>query len=185
MRIIQESSLSRILTHMLSHDCGTISAFRGEYSLKVNLQRSHNLMAKLLSLDYGVTEINGVYIENFGESDAKEVKEKAFFVVDLKDKGHLEKDLRHLGEKFDQDSILFIPKPGDESYLWGTNHVSEFPGYGKFEHFAHRGMGSSGQFMTKIRNKPFVYESVSREISNPNGYLGKWAVSTEANRDTY
>ncbi len=183
MKLLKESNLSRILKHMISHDCGTISAFRSTYSLEDNYRRNKKLMAMLFSVGFSVTEIAGVYIENYGEENAVEVEEQAFFVADIKNKGNLRNTLRKLGEVFFQDSILFIPKPGDESELWGTNKTSDFPGYGNKIVFNHRGMGSSGQFMSKIRNKPFIYEKYVRDCPMPEGYLGKWAMDAVAKMD--
>ena len=57
----------------------------------------------------------------YGTDKAKEVGEHTYFIVDSEDTGNLEKDLRSLGEEFDQDSILFIPKGGEKSTLFGTN----------------------------------------------------------------
>ncbi len=175
MKLI-ESSLSRLTSHMVEHDTGTITAFRSSYTYKENLQRNKQLLAKLFSLGYNVTSVQGVYVEDYGTKDAKEVGEHVFFVVDVKDKGRLEDDLRFLGEEYEQDSVLFIPKPGNESYLWGTNDA-EFPGYGKVVKFSHRGMGTSGQFMTKIRGRPFIFESVLKEHKSPDGYLGRMATN--------
>jgi hypothetical protein len=176
MRQIQESGLARLNTHMVAHDTGVITAFRKAYSLKENKQRNRSLASFLSSYGYGLTEVSGIYVEDYGTSEATEVSEDVYFVVDLEDSGNLEEDLRYLGEKFDQDSILFIPRPADMSILWGTNDA-EFPGFGKKVSFNHRGMGKSGEFMTKVKGRPFIFESFNREIIKPEGYLGKWAMS--------
>ena len=181
--ILIESGLSRIASHMKDHDSGTISASRDEFSYKENKQRSLSLKAKLLSLGYSVTPVRGSYIQNYNTSDAVEVKESSFFVVDIKDKGKLELDLRALGEEFKQDSILFIPVGGNMSVLWGTNHIAEWPGYGKKIVFNSRVLGKNGEFMTKIKGRPFIFESVEEEYPAPNGYFGKWGVSVVAKRD--
>lgn len=195
---LNESSLSRVVHHMSNHDCGTITAFRSKegcgeandkpYSLQDNKKRNRQLYAKLESLGYGVTEVDGAYIENFGKPNAVEVKEDVYFVVDLKDTGNLEKDLRRLGEEFDQDSILFIPK-GEMGILIGTNQCSDFPGYGKKMPFSSRSFGKPGEFMTKVRNRPFMFEdSFLEKPCNENYYsvaniMGKWAISRAAKMD--
>jgi hypothetical protein len=196
---INESSLSRVVHHMAKHDCGTITAHRAKegcggpddkpYTKEDNKKRNRQLNAILESLGYGVTDVDGAYIENFGTPDAVEVREDVYFVVDLKDSGNLEKDLRRLGEEFDQDSILFIPK-GEMGILIGTNHCSKaYPGYGKKIPFSSRSFGKPGEFMTKVRNRPFIFEdSFLEKNCNENYYsvaniMGKWAISHTAKTD--
>jgi hypothetical protein len=195
---LNESSLSRVVHHMEKHDCGTVTAFRSKegcggpdakpYSKEDNRKRNRQLYAILETRGYGVTAVDGAYIENFGTPDAVEVKEDVYFVVDLKDKGTLEKDLRRLGEQFDQDSIMFIPK-GKMGILIGTNHCSDFPGYGKKMPFTSRSFGKPAEFMTKVRNRPFVFEdSFLEQVCNENYYgvaniMGKWAISNTAKKD--
>jgi len=171
---ITESSLSRIWKQTKEHDSGTISAFRsakdcndGEpYTIKENLQRSAKLKAKLLSLGYGVTKIKGTYIENYGSNDEREVKEDSFIVVDLKDTGNLEKDLRKLGEEFEQDSITYQEKDGPY-YLIGTNKCPNgYPGYGKKIKLGKPIYGKSGEFHSKINGRPFVFERVVTDLKS-------------------
>jgi len=195
---LNESSLSHVVYHMENHDCGTITAFRSKegcggpdaklYSKNDNKKRNRQLYAILETLGYGVTAVDGAYIENFGTPDAVEVKEDVYFVVDLKDGGNLERDLRRLGEQYNQDSIMFIPK-GEMGILIGTNHCSNFPGYGKKLPFTSRSFGKPAKFMTKVRNRPFVFEdSFLNKECNENYYgianiMGKWAITNIANKD--
>lgn len=195
---LNETSLSRVVHHMEKHDCGTVTAFRSkegcggegarEYTLAENKKRNRQLYAILETLGYGVTEVDGAYIENFGTENAVEVTEDVYFVVDLKDRGTLEKDLRRLGEQFDQDSIMFIPK-GQMGMLIGTNHCTNFPGYGNKIPFSSRSFGKPGEFMTKVKNRPFIFEETFLEKKcNENYYsvaniMGKWAISHTAKTD--
>ena len=195
---INESSLSRVVHHMVDHDCGTVTAHRAKegcggpddksYSREDNKKRNRQLYAILESLGYGVTEVDGAYIENFGKPTAIEVTEDVYFVVDLKDTGNLEKNLTRLGEQFDQDSIMFIPK-GKMGILIGTNQCSDFPGYGKKMPFSSRSFGKPGEFMTKVRNRPFIFEdSFLEKPCNENYYsvaniMGKWGISHAAKMD--
>jgi hypothetical protein len=87
---------SSVWKHTQEHDSGIITAFRYK-------NRNAKLKAKLLSKGYGVALIN-----------EKEVKEDSFLVVDLKDTGKLEQDLRRLGEEFEQDSIIFQERGGEK-----------------------------------------------------------------------
>jgi hypothetical protein len=80
---------------------------------------------------FACTKVRDVYIENYLSVDTKEVGEDVFFVVDIKDKGNLWKDLRILGEEYEQDSILYIPKGAKVGKLTGTNQCPNgYPGYG-------------------------------------------------------
>lgn len=192
-RKYKESSLSRIWRHNLEHDCGAITAFRKysdcdgsegqEYSKKDNLKRNKSLSAKLISLGYGITKLHGKYPEG-GEVG----KEVSFFVVDLKDKGRLEKDLRKLGKEFNQDSILFVPKGAINNeataYLIGTNHCpNNWLGYGKKETFKKGRLSSESPIYTSyVNGRPFIFESVDRELRRPGSGMGIWAMEVIAKK---
>ncbi len=155
---MNEAKLSRLVKHMDEHETGMLTAFRGEFSKKDNKKRNASLLMKLQNKGYGVISVKGSYIENYGSSDEKEVGENVFFVIDLKDKGNIKKDLKKLGEEFDQDSILYIPKGGGSSDLIGTSKRDQsFPGYGKTVKNSKRMMGSTGQFFTRIKGRPFTF----------------------------
>ena len=64
-KFLTESGLSRLYQHMMEHDSAIISAFRNEYPKKENYERSRELKAQLLSSGYGVTKVDGSYVENF------------------------------------------------------------------------------------------------------------------------
>ena len=183
----QESSLSRLWKHNLSHDCGAMSAFRPAsdcgtgtpYTREDNLKRSTSLSAKLRYLGYRVTATVGVY---------KGKKEASFFVVDSEDSGKLETDLHDLGEEFEQDSILFIPRGAINNeataYLIGT---SRCPGveitYGEREPFERGRLGmSSPIYSTYINGRPFFFESNTLEdVYQPTG-MGYWAMGINATK---
>ena len=190
--IINESSLSRLWKHNEEHDCGALTAFRkalncgeGEpYTKKENKQRNKSLLSKLKSKGYGVTKLRGKYPEG-----GKSVTEISYFVVDLDDNGSLKKDLRKLGEEFEQDSILFVPKgaiKGDtKAYLIGTNHCdNNWLGYGKNEVFAKGRMGYDSPIYTSMVNgRPFIFEEVGKEIITPASGMGVWSMYITASKD--
>ncbi len=197
---LNESGLARLSKHMEEHDCGTITAFRSKegcagpedkpYSRADNQKRNRQLYANLQMMGYGVTAVHGAYIENYGTSNAKEVRENVYFVVDLKDKGKLRQDLENLGNKYQQDSILFIPKGGEGSILIGTNDCKDsYPGLGKEIKFKDRKMGQGGEFMTKISGRPFMFENNLLETVVEDNYfqhanvMGKWATKAIATGD--
>ena len=180
-KLLQEANLSRVLKHMQEHDCGTISAERiardcgegKEYSNAENRARMRSLLAKLKSKDYGVIRLVGVY-------EGK--NENSYFIFDRKDTGNLLKDLKTLGQAFDQDSVLFIPKGGKEGILHGTNKCPDaFPGWNKIENVGKRFMGKKGEIYTsKIRNRPFIF---SKECYDPGNGMGYWAMHLAANKN--
>lgn len=174
--IYKESSLSRVWQHVTQHDSGTISGYRyardcgtGQvYTTKEKKDRNAILKSKLLAKGYGVTSIDGVYIENYGTNNEIQVKEESFIVVDLKDKGTLKKDLIELGEEFEQDSITYS-KPSGEYYLISSNTCSSgYPGKGKIGVEIKLGkpfFGKDGEFHSKINNRPFIFESVDNKFT--------------------
>lgn len=173
---LKESSLSRIWKHVTEHESGTISAFRyasncGEgdiYSKKQNKDRNAKLKSQLLSLGYGVTAIDGVYIENYKSPDAIEVKEDSYIVIDLKDKGKLKQDLIKLGKQYEQDSITFS-KPSGEYYLISSNTCPQgYPGQGKVGVEIKLGksfFGQDGEFHSKINGRPFVFKESNQRLN--------------------
>ncbi len=176
-----ESSLSRLFSKMQEHDTGTITAFRGEYTKKENRARNRELLSDLVVMGYRVTEVDGSYIENFNTPQANEVKEDSFFVEDWADKGRLRADLEKLGQKYEQDSVLFIPKINSQgttkAILIGTR-ADAWPGLGKETPFFKSGWGRPAEFMTKVRNRPFIFESVIRQYPVATTRNGKWAART-------
>jgi len=138
---LTESSLSRIWRHNEKYDCGVITAFRQytncgymenaepsfsdkqpvKISKSENNKRSKALMADLIKEGFsGSIKMVGTYPEG-----GVPVKEISFFVIDSKQTGKLKNVLIKLGKKYDQDSILYIPKGSikgeDKAYLIGTN----------------------------------------------------------------
>jgi len=192
--LYKESSLSRIWKHNIEHDCGAITAFRkctdcdctnGRlYTKKEKLQRNKSLTAQLISLGYGVIRLNGKYPE--GDKVTKEI---SYFVVDLKDSGYLEKDIIRLGKDFQQDSVLFIPKGAIENkskaYLIGTNHCeNNWLGFGKKEIFNKGKLGYESPIYTSyVNGRPFIFESVDKEIKPPGSGMGWWLMRRIAEKN--
>lgn len=171
-----ESSLSRIFDHIMSHDCAIITAFRKDpfdrekcvckdldhsdesSALRANKMNNRDLKASLLAMGFGVTKVDGSFIENYNTTRAVEVKEDSLFVVNLEDRHGFFDVIAELGEKYCQDSVLIIPKGGREVFLLGTN-FSDFPGYGEKVVVGRWKGGKEAEFMTKVRGRPFVFET--------------------------
>ena len=169
-QIINESSLSRMRQHMLEHDTAMMTAFRGyirgegagakiPVTRKQNLKRNAQLKAEL-NKKYNITVVQGKYIEDYGTPEAEEKGEVTFFVVDNEDTGNLERDIIRLGKKWEQDSVLFVEKGAANGRLHGTS-TAEFPGFGKIFKLGHPVFGKSGEIMTRMKGRPFIFtESV-------------------------
>ena len=197
---VTESGISRLIRQSDEHDCAMITAFRGVMDGCVdktectkhanthdeNTHRNHVLLAILYRRGYGVTSIDGSYIENFGQADAKEVAENSFFVCNLKDDPTFLHRMQRLGEVFCQDSVFLKPRDGD-GYLIGTNH-SRNPGLGvrvTVPQFI--GGKIPGEFLSRIRNNPFGFSVIedqglmSRGALQQKLRLSKWGSIPEAN----
>jgi hypothetical protein len=169
-RFLSESSLSRVHQHITEHDSAVISASRNDIFERekctdnaivaepddTNMLRTRNLKATLLALGYGVTKMRGTYIEDFDSPEAVEVGEDSLFVVNLAAAKNFFADLVELGEKFCQDSVLLIPRGGQDAFLHGTNH-SEFPGYDNKVVVGNLKLGEDAEFMTRTQGRPFTF----------------------------
>lgn len=176
-----ESSLSKLWRHNEEHDCGAMTAFRSynncgyndngepckgentpvKLTRKEKQKRNLALAADIKKLGYQLTKVIGEYPEG-----GKQVKEVSYFIVDAKDSHNLERDLRLLGEKYNQDSVLFLPKGtlnnDVKGYLIGTNRCcNNWLGYGKKETFKKAKIGyDSPIYTTKIHGRPFILENI-------------------------
>ena len=167
---------------MLDYDTAFITAFRGDYddvSMCVytppseeelrerdkmgkrgvrNKKNNRELSAFLLSQGYGVKNVQGSYIENFGSVDPekvpREVKEASFFVTNLNNDPEFAEQIINLGKRFCQDSVIIVPK-GEEGYIYGTNN-GKYPGLDNKETVGKFAGGETGEFMSRIKSRPFV-----------------------------
>ena len=176
MRIeeLKESSLSRIQRKLQNHAAGAITAFRGDKTKKENLENNKKILAYLLNKGYSVTKVKGSYIENFGSEDQKEVGENSFFVVNGKvegdDNGQLENDLKLLGQKFDQDSILSVRYQEPAALVGTSDRENAFPGMDTKVTVGKPVFGDSeGEFFSRIGGRKFAFESEYRFPDNING----------------
>jgi len=202
---LKESSLSRVYEHITEHDTAGLTAFRDdpfdgskcsdsavveepseERALKVNLRRNKELKATLLSLGYGVTRVMGAYIEGFKTEVAKEVSEQSFFIVNLEDDPTFFDNIKMLGEKFCQDSVLLVPKGGKGAHLYGTNN-GEFPGYGESYEAGDFKGGGEAEFMSRVGGRPYTFaedldEGVLLETIADHGRNSRWVIRKMADK---
>lgn len=162
-RFLIESSISRIHQHILEHDTAILSTLRGKYTTEENQERNEELKAYLLTEFYGVTPVDGSFIETLDNPKAeKKVKEDSFFVVNLRDRPGFFIDLFKVGEFYDQDSILCIPKGGKGAYFRGTNKTGR-TGYKNIEQvgdFHVKLKGDESDNISRFRKRPFKFETI-------------------------
>lgn len=190
---LDETSLSRVYRHNESHDCGVITAFRiytddnrdKTYTKDENIKRNKSLYSKILSLGrgYSVTTLKGKYVEG-GTSTT----ETSFFIVDIKDENMLKQDLMKLGEEFDQDSILFIPRGSvdnkNKPYLIGTNHSKYNDiGYHDYHSYDKARFGVGGVYSSLINGRPMIFERVGIEDITLSKSMNVWTISKWSKQD--
>ena len=184
--VVVESGLNRIYNYVKNHECAIITAYRhklvncvnndsGEtLHFKGNNERNKQLKATLLTLGYGVTPVKGTYVENYLQSNAIEVNENSFFVVNLKNDSNFIDNIKEMGEIFCQDSVLLITDGGKNVSLFGTNN-SDFPGYGNSIKQGHFKPGIEGEFMTKVKGRPIVFETFNTLQNNTKRLVKEYA----------
>ena len=133
-------------------------------------------------MGYGVTRVDGSYIENFDDIDnRKEVSEQSFFVVNLRDDPNFNNNINRLGQMFCQDSVLLIPQGGDGAFLLGTNE--SWPGLGEIEPVGRFEGGKEAEFMSRVKGRPFVFKEVHKqETWDQLGVNARYTVSKIAER---
>jgi len=175
-KFLTESGLSRLYQHMMDYDSAIISAFRNEYTNKQNYERSRELKAQLLSAGYGVTKIDGSYIENFETPEAIEVSEQSLFISNRGGAADFINEIARLGEEYEQDSVLIIPEGGQDAYLLGTRQGNDFPPYGQQITVGNIKMGGEAEFMSRVKGRPFVFDEPVVETYEKLSKNSKWAV---------
>lgn len=162
-----ESSLSRIQSKTAERSTGAITAFRGGFTKRQNMQRNKKLLSQLLKSGFSVTTVKGSYIEDYGTEDATEVGETSFFVSSPTlgdDNGKLERHLIKLGKQYEQDSILSV-RFGQDANLIGTND-SEFPGLGNRVPVGKATFGKAGEFFSRVNGRSFQFETYKEKSRN-------------------
>jgi hypothetical protein len=114
---INEASLGRVYQHITrnaSNSFAILTAFRGGFSKRENLQRNKQLQSDVRSLGNGFFKVKGYWVEcqdsNFEYANCPDdmkipVIEDSLFVPDIS-----LKDAVRLCKKYDQDAIVFMGK---------------------------------------------------------------------------
>ena len=186
LETLKESGLSRVTSKMDGHAIGMITAFRKDFTSAENMQRNKLLRAKLSHAGLHVTPVNGHYIENLGTEAQANVKEKSFFVVNPKkgdDNGELEGILMRLGAEFEQDSIFSKRFGAGGRVIGTTDRPNADPARGDGFDVPKYLPGHEGEYMTKVKGRPFKFESLEETILPPNHGAGWWPLSILAKQD--
>ena len=178
MHQLDEGSLVRLYQHTIDRNIGIITAFRGRYTKQENLSRNGKLQAEIRSAGFGFYRMEGHYIEGFGSEASKDVKEQSFLVIGDKgnDNGKLKGILKKLGGKYNQDSILYKSFGVKNAMLIGTQSSDEegnpveFPGYNNEISVGEFKPMKVNQFYSKMKGRPFVFESYGMQMSWMEGY---------------
>jgi len=165
--LINEASMVRLYQHTVERNIGIISASRGRYTKSENLDRSRKLESDIRASGFGFYRLEGHYIEGYKTDKAKDVKERCYLVIGEKmaDNGNLKGILKKLGSKYNQDSILYKPYNDKKAYLIGTQATDEegnsvdFPGLGREVSVGEFKPMKVGEFYSRMKGKPFVFES--------------------------
>jgi hypothetical protein len=177
-------SLARLVQHCHNRYVGIITASRGKLDQSANRARNRELKTLINQIGFGYVNIVGEYIENYGTPEAYTVSEEAFmlFGSNRDDGGRMLGFLKKAGERFDQDSVLYKPFDSEQAYLIGTNHSSDYPGYGNkvdagefrpnrvgmFYSLLTRGGGKPG--LTPAAQKTFTFEGTDQT----DQWGGRW-----------
>lgn len=168
------SSLSRIIDHIQNRNLGIISASRGIYPEKENLQRSSDLEKDIRGSGFGFVKMKGHYIEGFGtETPSEPSKELVFFVIGEKgeDNGKLKGTLKTLANKYDQESVLYKKFDDPNAVLIGATEKNEkgeptWPGLGVEVNVGTFHPEKIGTFYTQMKSgRKFVFESIETNKS--------------------
>ena len=156
-KLNEMSSITRLMQFMDEFEIACITANRNNLSKDENERRNRELSSSLLHRGYGITRINGNYIENFGTIDAIEVSENSYFVVNLSDDTEFFNVLFKASEYYDQDSFLYKPSGKDEeAYLIGTAH-NAYPGYKVREPLGKLHINVESEFLSRIKKNSFSF----------------------------
>jgi hypothetical protein len=149
------------MQHTQNSNVGIITAHRGTLDAATNKSRNSALAGDIRKAGYGFAHIRGRYIENYGKPDARPVDEHSFLVIGKKgnDSGNLKGTLKHLGKKYDQDSVLHKAHNEPHANLIGTKEGT-FPGEGKEHNVGqfHANRFSEFHSMLKDNKKGFTFE---------------------------
>lgn len=176
-QVLKESSFNRIMQWIENYEIALITAFRGmkdnvlhpdkvkddgkqegeRYTRAENRERNRELVAALLRLGYGVTKVQGVYIENYGTAkEQAPADEESILVVNKTEDPDFYRNIFRLSEYYNQDCFCYKAKGDDVAYNVGTNNA-DYPGYGNRMENGRLVKNVANEFMTRLGNRGFTF----------------------------
>lgn len=169
MKNLIETSFNRFKKHFDTNDVAIISACRKyaeddktRLSKKENLARTKSLAHDLWLLGYGYSSVTGSYVEPYiDKKTGKEIKERvieySFLVFNNNDpkEYHTEflEDMKHLANKYNQDSVLVKLKGQPGHYYYQDGHIDG--------NFTTINDDVVTEYFTRLRGKIFTLEAVT------------------------
>jgi hypothetical protein len=157
---INESSLGRVFQHAKDKDTGfaMITAFRGKYTEKENMERNVELAKRIKADGFGYFFVNGHWLENEGEDNEKQVRETSLFIINknFTDDKFI-KLMSIYCKKYNQDGVLIKNKNG-EINIYDKNEKIIMKNLGKFN------VRSASTMYSELKgsNKSFVFETARK-----------------------
>ena len=126
LKIVNESSLNRILSQHFKNGFIIISSYRGERTDDENKKLFDELKQIVKQNKYSFIPVWGGYIENKGTEQEIEIKEPALIIpnyeIGSKKSYDTSENLKNLGiklsNKFSQESFLYKPKSNDNKSFY-------------------------------------------------------------------
>ena len=177
------AKLGRVWQHTMNHPFVVVSAFRGEYDLNMNMNRTADMINEFRKHNLGGIQLVGYYVET-NEKTGKEqrVKERSFMVPLTKRNPDMTKeDLLNLalniGKKYSQQQIIF----GDEDgvFLYNCADGSKDVKIGDPGHF---NLSDVKEFGSNLKGRDFKFdykpEQTFESYIAPNSSISGMAMTT-------
>ena len=155
---MQESSLSRIKSKSDKGGIATMSADRGNLSRKQNQARAKQLQKDIRGkFGRGPTKLKGSYDEKDEKTgESRKVKEKSFAIDRGKmGKRKFKKEVKKLGKKYGQDSVITQSKGGGDATLKRTRKGGLPKKNIKLGKMKPQGKNPEGE--TQVKGKTYTY----------------------------
>lgn len=163
--VLDEASLSRILTHLDTRNVGIITAFRGgsAEALEINRARNRELQTMIRKKGFGYLRLKYQWIENEGTPEEIPVIEESFFVIgsDGDDNGKLKGFLRTTMDTYKQEAAIFKPWDSTTANLMYRNDPTTLISIGTFS----VNPENIGRMYSQFKDKKFVFHSLSEQRS--------------------
>lgn len=133
-----------------------ISANRDELDDSENNQQTRKLKQDIESMGYPYTQAYGGYVETDDDGHPVQVKEKSFMLWG-KDEDKIKEDAIRLGEKYNQETILYKPEDGS-GHLIGTKSGLDYINYREEQHVGDFVPNSQSEYFTQVGDFSFEFK---------------------------